>query len=122
MLFILAVLFMVEFIAWLTLAMWGWTIGSQWGEAAGAIGSVIAFALIVLAWARLASPRARVPAPVRWIAKVLILGGAAATLIVTGQAIAGIAFAVVAGILVVVAETAPVQETLAVLSGPRDRG
>ena len=83
---------------------------------------MVAFVLVVLAWGLLASPKAGVPAAVRWIAKVLILGGAAATLIVTGQAVAGIAFAVVAAILVVVAETAPVKETLAMLGEPRDRG
>lgn len=122
MLFILAVLFMVELVAWLTLALWGWTIGSQWGDAAGAIGSVIAFVLVVLAWALLASPKARVPAAVRWIAKVFILGGAAATLIATGQVVAGIAFAVVAVILVTLAESAPAKETIAILTERRERG
>lgn len=120
-LFILAALVVVEFIAWLVLAMWGWIIGSQWGDTAGAIGALVAFALVVLAWALLASRRAKVPTPVQWVAKVLILGGAAATLAGTGQVPAAIALAVVTAVLVLVCESKPVRETLEVLAEPRSR-
>ncbi|MCH1884066.1 DUF2568 domain-containing protein [Agrococcus sp. ARC_14] len=121
-LFILAALVVVEFIAWLILAMWGWTIGSQWGDTAGAIGTIVAFALVVLAWSQLASRRAKVPTPVKWVAKVLILGGAALTLASTDQVAAAVALAVVTAILVLVCETKPVRETLDVLAEPRERG
>lgn len=120
-LFILALLFLVEFIAWLTLALWGWIIGSQWGDGIGAIGAIVAFVLVVLAWGLLASPKARVPTAVRWIAKVLILGGAVATLIATGQTTAGVAFAVVAAVTLALGESAAVKETRAMLAQPRDR-
>lgn len=117
----LAVLFLVELVAWLTLALWGWIIGSQWGDGIGAIGAIVAFVLVVLAWGLLASPKARVPTAVRWIARVLILGGAAVTLIVTGQATAGIAFAVVVAVMLLIGESAAVKETRAMLTKPRER-
>lgn len=114
----LAVLFLVELVAWLTLALWGWIIGSQWGDG---IGAIVAFVLVVLAWGLLASPKARVPTAVRWIARVLILGGAAVTLIVTGQTTAGIAFAVVVAVMLLIGESAAVKETRAMLTKPRER-
>ena len=120
-LFLLAALVVVELIAWLVLSMWGWIIGSQWGETAGAVGAIIAFALVVLAWATLAARRAKTPKAVKWIAKTLILGGAVATLAGTGQIAAAIALGIVTLVLVLVAETKPVQETLEVLEAPRER-
>lgn len=119
-LFILAGLVVVEFIAWLILAMWGWIIGAQWGDTAGVIGAIAAFALVVFAWSQLAARKAKTPTPVKWIAKVLILGGAVATLAGTGQVAAAVGLGVVTLVLVVVCETEPVRQTLDALAEPRE--
>ena len=121
MLFILAMLFVVELLAWIIVASWGWTIGSQWGETAGAIGAVVAFTTVATLWGMLASPKAKAPEWVAWTVKVLVLGGAALTLVLTDQPAAGAAFAVCAAVLLWVAETTPVRDTLEIVRGARER-
>lgn len=120
-LFILAALFIVELLAWLILAMWGWTIGSQWGDTAGAIGAVAAFAVVAGLWGLLASPKSHAPSWAKWTVKVLVFGGAALTLVLTGQPAAGIAFAVIVAALLWAAQTGAARETLEAIRGPRER-
>ena len=52
---------------------------------------------------------------------MLVFGGAALTLVLTGQPAAGIAFAVIVAALLWAAQTGAARETLAAIRGPRER-
>lgn len=114
-LFVLAIMFLVEAIAWIVLATWGFRFGEQWGEQAAALCAIGAFVLVCAFWALFASPRARVPHAVKLVARVLVLGGAAVTLVLQGQVAAGVAFGLIAALFVWVTELPAVREVLEIV-------
>ena len=112
---VLALLLVVELLAWASYGVLGWTWSPAW------LWVWLLPLLVVTLWALTASPRARWRGAVLTpLVKVLVLTGAVVSLLVTGHPVAGVALAVLVVVTHLAARHPDVRAQLAA-AGDRSR-